>query len=148
MSAVFWIAVLFSFSSWDAMIVRFTLPVYDVWSAKEDIIGFLSVEVDISDRLYLKERPIPFPMVKMSTTKQIYDKWDYVKNSTKSKYVKILMNDQNIMFGLFPLWKNSKNRKISNNIFWWMLKIMIFDIPLLHREYYLFSQSTERYFEK
>ena len=40
------------------MIVRIKLLVYDVWSAEEDKTGFLSVEVDIFDQLYLKEQPI------------------------------------------------------------------------------------------
>ena len=65
------------------MIVRVKLLVYDVWSAEEDRIGFLSVGVDIFDQLYLKERPISLPMVTMSTIKQIYDKWDYVRKLNK-----------------------------------------------------------------
>ena len=83
MSVVFWIAVLSLLSSWDYMIVRVKLLVYDVWSAKEDRIGFLSVGVDIFDWLYLKERPIYFSMVTVSTIKQIYDKWDYVRKLNK-----------------------------------------------------------------
>ena len=54
------------------MIVCVKLIVYDVWYAEEDRIGFLSVGVDIFDRLYLKERPTSFPMMKMSSIKQIY----------------------------------------------------------------------------
>ena len=71
MFIVFWIAILFSFSSWDDMIVLVKLLVYDVWFAEEDRIGFLTVGVDIFDWLYLKEGPISLPMVKMSTIKQI-----------------------------------------------------------------------------
>ena len=56
------------------MKVRVKLLVYDVWAAEEDKTGFLSVEVDIFNRLYLKERPIYLPMVTMSTINQIYDK--------------------------------------------------------------------------
>ena len=74
MSNVFWIVVLSSFSSWDDIIVRVKLVVYDVWLAEDDNTGFLSVGVDIFDRFYLKERPISLPMVPMSTIKQIYDK--------------------------------------------------------------------------
>ena len=48
--------------------------VYDVWFAEDDNTGFLSVGVDIFDRLYLKEWPISLPMVPMSTINQIYDK--------------------------------------------------------------------------
>ena len=46
-----------------------------VWSAKDDKTGFLSVGVDILDRLYLKEWPISLPMVQISTIKQKYEKW-------------------------------------------------------------------------
>ena len=73
-SSVFWIAVLSLFSSWYDIIFRVELVLYDVWCAEDDNIGFLSVEVNIFDRFYLKERPISLPMVPMSTTKQIYDK--------------------------------------------------------------------------
>ena len=74
MSDVFLIAVLSPFSSWDDIIVRVKLLVYDVWFAEDDNTGFLSVVVDIFDRLYLKEWPIYLPMVPMSSIKQIYDK--------------------------------------------------------------------------
>ena len=47
----------------------------DVWEAEDDKTGFLSVGVDISDRLYLKERQIYFPMVQISTIKCKYEKW-------------------------------------------------------------------------
>ena len=52
------------------MIVCVKLIVYDVWYAEEDRIGFLSVGVDIFDRLYLKEWPISFHTVTMSTIKK------------------------------------------------------------------------------
>ena len=71
MSDVFWITVLSLFSSWDDITLRVKLVVYDAWFAEDDNTGFLSVGVDIFDRLYLKERPIYFPMVPMSTIKQI-----------------------------------------------------------------------------
>ena len=45
------------------------------WATEDDKTGFLSVGVDISDPLYLKERPISFPMVPICTIKQIYEKW-------------------------------------------------------------------------
>ena len=54
-------------SSWDEMGVHAKLLADDVWGAKDDKTGFLSVEVDIFEQLYLKERPIPLPMVPMST---------------------------------------------------------------------------------
>ena len=74
MSDVFLMEVLSSFSSWDDIIVRVKLVVYDVWFAEDDNTGFLSVGMDIFDRLYLKERPISLPMVPMITIKQIYDR--------------------------------------------------------------------------
>ena len=43
------------------------LLAYDVWVAEDDKTGFLSVGVDIFDRLYLKELNIYFPVVPMST---------------------------------------------------------------------------------
>ena len=58
-----------------------------------------------------------------------------------------LMNDQNIMFGYTPLWKNSKNRKFQSinsdecpNFF--------LDILSLLKEYNIFSQNTESSLEK
>ena len=36
--------------------------------------GFLSVEVNSFDQLFLKERPIYLPMVQISTIKRKYDK--------------------------------------------------------------------------
>ena len=62
-------------SSWDEMDVPVELLAYNVWSAEDYKTGFLSVGVDIFDRLYLKERPISFPIVPMSTIKRKYDKW-------------------------------------------------------------------------
>ena len=50
---MFWIAVMSLFSSWDDIIVYEKLVVYDVWFAEDDNTGFLSVGVDIFDRLYL-----------------------------------------------------------------------------------------------
>ena len=47
------IAVLYLFSSWDDIIVRVKLLVYDVWFSEVDKTGFLSVGVDIFDRYYL-----------------------------------------------------------------------------------------------
>ena len=47
----------------------------DVWSAEDDITSYLSVGVDIFDGLYLKERPISFPVVQIGAIKQRYEKW-------------------------------------------------------------------------
>ena len=49
---VFWIAVLYLFSSRDDIIVCDKLVVYDAWFSEDDNTGFLSVGVDIFDRLY------------------------------------------------------------------------------------------------
>ena len=71
------------------MKVRVKLLADDVWASEEDKTGFLSVEVDIFDQLYLKEQPISLPMVTMSTIKLIYDKWDYVRKPNKNKICEI-----------------------------------------------------------
>ena len=60
-------------SLWD-IIVGVELVVYDVCFSEDDNTGFLSVGLDIFDRLYLKERPISFPMVPMSTVNKKYGK--------------------------------------------------------------------------
>ena len=52
MSDVFWISVLSLCSSWDDIIVRVEVVVYDVWCAEDDNTDFLSVGVDIFDQLY------------------------------------------------------------------------------------------------
>ena len=62
-------------SSWDEMDVRVESIAIDVWAAEYDKTGFLSVEVDSFDQLYLKERPIFFPTVQIITKKRKYDKW-------------------------------------------------------------------------
>ena len=62
-------------SSWDYMDVRVELLSDDVWAAQYDKMGFLSVGVDIFDRLYLKKQPISLPMVPMSTKKRKFEKW-------------------------------------------------------------------------
>ena len=62
-------------SSWDDMDVHIKIFADDVWSAEDDITGSLSVGMDISDQIYLKERPISLPMVKISTIERKYEKW-------------------------------------------------------------------------
>ena len=49
------------------MDVRVELLVDDICVAEDNKTGFLSVGMDIFDRLYLKERPIYLPMVQIST---------------------------------------------------------------------------------
>ena len=80
MSSVFEVLFLFLFlvlsllSSWNDMDVCVELLADDTWAAKDDKTGILSVGVDISDRLYLKEWPISLPMMPMSTIKRKYEK--------------------------------------------------------------------------
>ena len=62
-------------SSWDDMDVCVELLADDVWAAEDYKTIFLSVGVDIFDRIYLKERPISLPMVQISTIKRNYEKW-------------------------------------------------------------------------
>ena len=47
----------------------------DVLTAEYDKTGFLSVEADILDQIYLKKQPIHLPMVSMITKKLNYEKW-------------------------------------------------------------------------
>ena len=51
------------------------------------------------------------------------------ENSTKSKYVKNLMNDQNIMLGYSPPMENSKIEKYQPITFWWMFKVFFWYTP-------------------
>ena len=57
------------------MDVRVELLADDVWSAEDDKPVFLNVGVDCFHQLYLKERLIFLPIVKISTIKQKYEKW-------------------------------------------------------------------------
>ena len=66
--------VLFLCWSWWDIIFGVELVVYDVWFSEDDNTGFLSVWVDIFDRLYLKERPISLPMMPMSAINTKYSK--------------------------------------------------------------------------
>ena len=72
---LFWFVVLSLLSSWDEMDVRVKLIVYDVWAAEYDKTGFLSVEVDGFNRLFLKKQPISLPILQISTPNWKYDKW-------------------------------------------------------------------------
>ena len=80
------------------MYVRFELLADNVWSVEDDKTSFLSVLVDISDQLYLKERPISLPIVKLVLkyeTIRIEDNWE----SSTNRNMRFFMSDQNIMFG-------------------------------------------------
>ena len=71
----FLFVVIYLLSSWDDMDVCVESLLYNIWTAKDDKTGFMSVGVDIFDPLYLKEQPISLPMVPMSTIKQKYEKF-------------------------------------------------------------------------
>ena len=87
----------------------------------------MSVGVENFDWLYLKEQPISLPMVKMSTIKWMYDKWYYVRKLKKSKYVKFLMNSQNIIFGLSLPYANTRKIEKCQTIYF---DDLFFDTPL------------------
>ena len=59
--------------SWDDMDICVKLPADDAWSDEDDKTGLLSIGVDISNQLYLKEWPISLPMVQMINIQQKYD---------------------------------------------------------------------------
>ena len=61
-------------SSWDEMDISIKLLTDNVWTVEDDKTGFLSVGVDSLDQIYLKERKISLPMVKISTIKRKYEK--------------------------------------------------------------------------
>ena len=73
--------------------------------------------------------------------------WEY---STKPKYVKILMNNQNIMFGLSPppMGKIEKSKNVRQYVLMNIKYIYIYIYPFLLREYYLFSHNTESSLEQ
>ena len=62
-------------SRWYDMDVGIKLLSDDVWASEYNKTCFLSIGVDIFDRLYFQERPIFLSMVPMSTKKQQYEKW-------------------------------------------------------------------------
>ena len=89
----------------------------DVWAAEDNKTYFLSVEVNIFGQIYLKEQSISLPMVPTSTIKRKYEKWGWLRKLNKSKYVIVLMNDQNIMFGYTPPMERLENRKSQSITF-------------------------------
>ena len=68
------------------------------------------------------------------------DKWE---NSTNQNMVLFFINDQNIMFGY-----KSKNRKMSIN--WFLINVQknSLILPVLLKEYNLFSLNTESSLEQ
>ena len=72
---LFWFLVMYLLSRWDDMDSGIELLADDVWAAEDDKTGFLSVGVDIFDRLYFQEPPIFLPMVPISTIRRKYEIW-------------------------------------------------------------------------
>ena len=66
-------------SSWDDKDVHVELLAYDVWSSEDDKTGFLSVEVDNFDLIFVRKRQISMPTVQISTIKRKNDKRGKVK---------------------------------------------------------------------
>ena len=62
-------------SSWYDMNVCIKFLEDDVCAGQYDKTGYLSFEVNSSDQLYLKERPISLPLIQISTINRIYEKW-------------------------------------------------------------------------
>ena len=85
-------------------------------------------------------------MVPMTTIKLKYENEHNWENSTKSKCKIFLINDQNIMFGYPPLWKNSKIEKSQSINIDECLEFFI--EPFLLREYNSFSQNSESSLEQ
>ena len=71
---MFWLLVICFLSSIYEIDVRVELLVDDVWEAEDDKTGFLSVGVDIFDRLFFHKRPMSLPMVQNSNKNRKYDK--------------------------------------------------------------------------
>ena len=57
-------------SNWDEIDAGVELLTDDVWSAEDDKTGFLSVEVNSFDRLYLKNNQFTFPWYKLVLKKK------------------------------------------------------------------------------
>ena len=62
---LFLFVVMSLLSSRDDMDVRLELLADDIWEAEDDKTGFLSVEVDGFDRLFLKNDQFPCPWCKL-----------------------------------------------------------------------------------
>ena len=58
---LFWFVVIYLLSSWDEMDVGVKLLSNDAWASEDDETVFLSVGVDIFDRLYIKNNQFPCP---------------------------------------------------------------------------------------
>ena len=62
---LFWFIVISLLSSWYNIDVYVKLLTDDVWAAEDDKTGFLSVEVDSFDQLFLKNDQFPCPYCKL-----------------------------------------------------------------------------------
>ena len=102
-------------SSLDEMDVCVKLLADDVWEAEDYKTGFLIGLVDIFNRLYLKELPISFPVVQMSTMKRKKRNEDNWENSTNQNIIFFDESSKYYVWLYPPLYKKLKNRKFSIN---------------------------------
>ena len=115
---------MFLLSSWYDMDVRVELLADDVWVSEDDKTGFLGVEVDSFERLFL--RPISFPMVQIGKKNKKMRNKD--KRESSTNWNMTFFNEWSKYYvWLYPLMKKiekSKNIKqsvlmnVHNNIFW------------------------------
>ena len=112
----FFLLVSFSvLSSWDEIDVCVELLADDVWAAEYDKTVFLSVEVNSFESIIFVRKT---SFLAHGANEYYKTKIWELRIIEKSQQIEIwdfLMNDQNIMFGYTPLWKNSENQKISIN---------------------------------
>ena len=71
-----------------------------------------------------------------------------IEKAQKIKIYDFLMNDQNIMFGYTPPIENLKKSKNVNQLILMNVQNIVFDIPVLLKEYNLFSQNNESSLEE
>ena len=72
--------------------------------------------MDIFDQIYLKERPISLPMVTMSTIKQKYDKWGYVRKINKIEICEYFGEWSKYYAGLSPPMEKLEKPKNINRL--------------------------------
>ena len=116
----FWLVVMCLLSCLDEIDVRVELLADDVWEARDDKLGFLSVGVDSFNQFFLYEQQI-----------EKYDKW-------------ILINVPDFL--MVSLWKRSKNRKSEKSILMDILKFLV--RPLITLEILIFCPNTESFLEQ
>ena len=111
---LYWFVVLSLLSSLDLMDVCVKLLADHLWAAEDGKTGFLSVGVDSFDRLDLKERPISFCVVPMSTINRNMineDNWDKSTN----RNMRFFDEWSKYYVCLYPYIKKLENRKIPIN---------------------------------